>query len=256
MEEEYIKWDCSHLGSFKVDIITDTWEWEKTKYHRLEIPIKGKRFVVFCILKEARNKFPCIVEKIKPLFGLEQAKIHTLRLGGSLKIMYHVPFDTDRLLVWETPVRWLEKDSPLLSDDCFRREVRSNLAFCEILSLKATASVNIRIRNYGNKFVPFITNISGTSSESTDVKCSVMSAPLCAEWFEEESYIDTVCRMMDVNDDVKGVVDQGSEINISSVTTKLYWDIYEIIGEVDGRYAWFSKYIMDRVSSCLLERGV
>jgi hypothetical protein len=204
-------------------------------------------------MTRSADLLPCIVEDIKPLFGIAKRGIHRITIGSYQYLIYYVPLTNRNELVWETPLSRLKDSNELRKNLQFRAKVQRLIAFCDILSLKSTGEPAIRIRHsVGNNFCPINVNTTKTSIHDQAVyDFSVITKTLHGKWFGEATLVsDVVKEMVHYRAGREGRVPVQS--NLPQITAELRGKVDEIIGRYDLRYIWYTSFIIDRLSRHLL----
>lgn len=252
-----LPWDSSCLGTFPKTIITFHWNTEGTKYYGLSLPLgwlnDQPSGTIFCTMTRTKDVLPCIIEDIKPLFGIKKRGIHRITIGSYQYLIYYVPVTNNNELVWETPLSRLRDSHSLRKDPAFRKKVQQMIAFSDILSLKSTTEGAIRIRqDSGDQYCLININMSKTSiPDQTIYDFSVITKTLHSKWFGEVTLVsDVVKEMVHYQCGREGRVPLQS--NLSQITAEIRGRVEKIIEEHDSNYVWYTNFIMDRLSRYLL----
>lgn len=250
---DYIPWDGSHLGSYS-DVISKQWLWEGTTYYVITLPT-GWNFneqltqinggIIYCIAVCSKSVFPCIVEELKPIFGLARRGIHRITIDKREYILYYVPITVDGKLVWDIPLNRLHAQHSVRTDPLFRYEVQKIIAFCDLLALTNTNESHILIRpGAGDAYVPINSNENSTSIiRQPHNDFSIISKVLFIRWFGEDTPIDSV---------VKDMVRYSTGDNLTVTANKIREQLHQAITKYDRSLSWYVQFIFDRVSRHLL----
>lgn len=252
-----LPWDSSCLGIFPATVIAVTWMAEGAKYYGITLPPEWSPIhpsgTVFCMMTRTKDVLPCIIEDIKPLFGIVKRGLHRITIGSYQYLMYYVPVTNRNELVWETPLNRLKDSNELRKQPEFRKKVQQLIAFCDVLSLKTTGEPAIRIRNTsGGTYNLINVNMTKTSIPDQAVyDFSVITKTLHNKWFGEVTLVsDVVKEMVHYRAGRKGRITV--QDNLSQITAELRSKIDIIIETYDPRYIWYTSFIVDRLSRHLL----
>lgn len=236
-----LRWDGSFLGEFPVDIKFCEWEVEGSKYLSLRL-LKG---VVHCMATRTNDLFPCIVEDIKPLFGIPRRGVHRIKLGNYYWLLYYVPISSDGSVIWETPLSRLDAKHPLRKDAHLRQQIRRTIVFCDILALNSTSETTIRLRHGSNgSYEPICINERTTAiSKQTVYDFSILSKVLFDKWFGEEILLSDV------------LYDMFPGHNLAQLSSEMRSSIEAVVRKYDTSYLWYVTFIVDRMSRHLLYKG-
>lgn len=250
---DYLPWDGSHLGSY-TDAITERCVREGTTYYIISLPEgwnvnEGERQlapgVIYCTAMCTKNVFACIVEELKPLFGLARRGIHRITIDNKEYILYYIPITVDGELIWETPLSRLDLKHPMRVDPLFRFEIQKIIAFCDLLALTNTNESYIIIRPGTNtSYVPINSNENNTSIiRQPQNDFSIISKVLFIRWFGEDTPLDSV---------VKDMVGYSIKDNLTVAATKLRDQMNQVITKYDRALLWYGQFIFNRLSRQLL----
>ena len=233
-----LPWDGTHLGVYTlpiVDIVTSG----VTYYRGITLP----NGIIYCTTVRTQDLFACIVEDIKPLFGLTRRGIHRITLNGFEYLLYYVPISLKNEIIWETPLNHLDARHELRKDPKFRAQVQRMIAFCDIMALCGTTESHIGIRPAANReYVLINTNETNTHiKKDTQYDYSIITKTLFAKWFGEDTSIHDV---------VKCMLHHTGNVNITA--SKLRSEIQNIIKKYDNNLIWYAAFIVDRASRHLL----
>ena len=252
-----LRWDGNYLGSF-LDCITNTWLSEGIHYYSLTLPDgwspEFTSGIIYCTMKCTKGTFPCIVEEIKPLFGIRRRGIHRITINYKEYILYFVPISLNNEIIWETPLVRLDGKHLLRKNSIFRHEVQKIIAFCDVLALCNTNESCIRIRQgTGDFFVPVAVNDNTTSiSKKEAYDYSILTKTIFNKWFGEETAIDDIVKEIAGYQSTQVPSFGKDNNNLVTVTTTIRDKIDNIIRKYDTNYIWYSYFIIDRLSRHLL----
>lgn len=246
-----LTWDGSHLGKYN-DIILNQWQIDKEIYHQLLIP-EGSIIpdgIICCVIKKFKNFLPCIVDEIKPIFNIQKRGTHCINIDNKEYIIYYVPISINGEIIWEPFLNKLDNNHAIRKNPTFRKDVQKIIAFCDILSLSQTSETNIKIRPNVNAYTPISTNENTTYNNINSGEQSVLSKVLFNKWFGEEINIGTVVRS--IFPSLANSPANLHQTNLSILTTPIRTQIDKVIVRFDNNYAWYSSFIINRLSKHLL----
>ena len=246
-----LPWDGSHLGSYSF-AITSVWEHEGVRYNSVVLPdgwsekISGG--VIHCTTCRTNDTLSCIIEEIKPLFGISKRGIHRITISNREYLLYYVPISLKGELIWETPLNRLDAKHHLRTNPLFRMKVQDIIAFCDIMALTGTTESHICIRSsLENSFALINTNEkSNTIPKAEFYDYSIIPKTLFNKWFGEETQISDVVRSM-----IRCQHKQGT-YEMNALISRLRAEIEDIIKKYDNSYIWYAAIIIDRTSRHLL----
>ena len=257
---DYLPWNGSHLGCY-TDIILKQWTREGSNYCVIILPkgwyasLTDKQLslgegILYCTYVCTKNVFPCIVEELKPLFGLAKRGIHRITIDNREYILYYVPITVSGELIWETPLSRLDLRHPVRNDPLFRFEIQKIIAFCDLLSLSNTNESHILIRpgistiEASTTYVPINSNENATTIvRAPQNNFSIISKVLFTRWFGEETPLDTI---------IKNMVSYSSKDNLTVITTRLRDQLTNIVTKYDRTMLWYVHFVLGRISKQLL----
>jgi hypothetical protein len=238
------------LGSFDESVIFQHWTTDKIKYSGLRIESKG---IIYGVLIPTENQLPCIIDAIKPLFGITKRGMHQLQIGSRRYIIHYIPVGPDRTVVWETPVSALDSKHPLRRDPDFRQKLQSLIAFCDILGLSQTGEYSFWIRpNSGvvGSYVPINVNHKIPSLMKAEIyDYSILTKVLIDRWIGEDLPIADIVKSMVNFNQGAGPSDARDLVTVSTI---LRDQISAVIRHFDPNYIWYTNFIMDRLTRYLL----
>lgn len=245
-----LRWDGEDLGSNQGIKILDEIKYRDTKYTRIYMPEgwseKIGKGIICCVKVKVKDLFPCIVEEIKRVFGVTRRGTHRITIKAKEYIIYYVPISTEGDIIWEMPIRNLDKQH----ENNFRREVQKIIVFCEILALCGTSESKIKVRyEIEGKYTMINVNGEKTSiTKEVNYDYSIITKNLLSKWFGDDYTIREVLVEM-----IKETGENTS--NIGLLSTRLRSKIDKIIMSYDRIYIWYSYFIIERVSRYLLAGG-
>lgn len=226
-----LAWDGSHLGSFKKKIVLLELKIDKRYYILLQLKKKSQ---VFCIREKSKGSLACVIDELKPFFGLKKIGSHTIEIDKVFYNIYYVPSTPTGEMVWETPLNVEEFE--FKRNEYFIDEMRKVLIFRDIMGIRQNFERNIICRVIDEQYYPISFNdqdnifLAKNNSDNTKVS----SSRVLYKWFGRDPMKDTYMRMIDnVEDDpIKKI--------------HFYNRIKKEIERVDPNMIWLLNHIKER----------
>lgn len=252
---DYLPWDGSHLGSYS-DVILKQWLRNGLTYYIIILPqgwcssltdkqMQLQKGLLYCSGGYTKNIFPCIVEELKPLFGLTKRGVHRITINDKSYVLYYVPITVNGDLILETPLSHLDLRHSIRLDPLFKFETQKIIAFCDLLSLTSTNESHIIIRpGSGTTYIPINSNENATTIvRKPNNDFSIISRVLFTRWFGEDTPIDNI---------VKNMVGYSVKDNLTVFITQLRQRVNDAIMKYDPALLWYAHFIFTRVAKHLL----
>lgn len=227
------KWDGSYLGEYDRDII----EWElktkRGKYCQLTI----NEVPVIAQIRTIKSSLPCIIDEIKPLFGLVKMGSHHLYLGKTMyQIIKPLVFKSGGLQEdyrLDEILSQYQKSENLPED--FVKNVQKTYMFRNVLGIPQNfdRSINVRIDN--NIMHP----ISFTESRMEPHNYKPLSKAAIKRWFNNnDDSLDILLRDM-LN------IEEENDFEIKMPMLRI--DIDNIISRINREYVMFTAFIITNI---------
>lgn len=224
-----------------------------------------KECKIYCIITVLKDLFPCIVEDLKPLFGLPRRGIHRITIQGKKYIIYYVQLSNKNEIMWEKTVDKLETKHQLRQDPRFRKLMQKTILFSELLSLSNTTESKIGIR-YGtnNEYIPISYNETSTTvAKSYKYDHSILTKTIIFKWFGESTNISDIVKEMVYYKIIPRIgvpgrlripmINESGSDPLVILTANLRSKIDAVIKNYDPTYIWYSNVIIGRLSRYLLD---
>lgn len=224
-----IKWDGSHLGEFKHDIICGTCEINGDRYCKFNI----NDHIFYAHIKTVTDNISCLVDELKELFGLRKLGTHTVRIHSKLY-----------LLIKANTIKSATKNEMSIIEDIsinkvainptdnvlFQREVQKIVVFRELLGISAGGRNIIRIRYDldGPYPLSYIEN-------NIDYDKHKITLQIYRKWFADLSISDILPKIVNYGDDLTETIAQ------------YRGEIEKVITRVNKDYIWISSFIVNRM---------
>jgi hypothetical protein len=229
-------WDGSDLGSYPDDIIVYEDAHDNVKYWKITI---GNRTEV-CMYRKYTNMFPCVVDELKPFFGLTKNGTHKIKIGSTRYIITRLHQDADGDPIFGRPLSKILPDDPLRMDDYISQEIRKILAFRELLAISSSYESNIWLHPTGATYQPIsVREINSKLDKGQDV--SVVTSGIIKKWFSKISLSQTIKQLVNYHGDP------------SECLVRTRKDVDKVISRVDENYIMYSNFIQDRLTRRLLD---
>lgn len=261
------KWDGTYLGSYTLKIITK------------EIAISGSTDIIWHIkcpveianspavsaspelnsiivqAKTTKGSFSCIVDELKPLFGLIKRGTHTIHVNKKLFLIFRptVNQKTNNKEVEYFAERDVREVEDLECDSIFRQQVRAIYVFRYLVGVTMSVDrcIKIQERKYGR------CNPVG----ALEVTCcldvpnrKLLPATVLKKWFTKEQVVHG--RWDTEPDNIfTGAVSRlirccnEEHLTLPQRIAKFRKSIGEVINRVDKSWTWIMSFIIDRISN-------
>lgn len=237
-----LRWDGSFLGTYPLSAVLVRWTLEDSTYYGIQL----KEGILYTIAHRNKNILPCIVDELRPIFGLDRRGLHRIILGHDEYIIYYVPISGNNELIWETSLNRLNNKHHIKRDPEFRKSVQKVLAFCDLLLLMNTAETKIKLRPEKNGGLTPINFNDITNSVQRGNSYSVIPGPLYNKWFGEETTIpDIILEMI-------GETHQSKQDNVGFITTDFTNKVQNVVTKYGDEYIWYVNFVIERLSKHLL----
>lgn len=181
------RWDGSYLGQHPKSIVIATSKPHRYRFSQLMID----RSTTYVIMKESKTIIPCIIDELKPLFGLTKLGTHSIHIGGRLYVLVHVISDEKGLPIEDPKLSEVKLPDPVPSE--WIQEIRKIFCFRQLIGLKYTPSCTIIVRTK-NDLLSFI-SIWEADFDFQKNGPSV-SKYVTKKWFGETSILSVIDEMI------------------------------------------------------------
>lgn len=174
-------WNGTFLGVYKSDIIRST-VLKQDKYFRLS----SQKFDEICIYRNMKTykhaTFACIVDELKPIFGLMKLGTHSIKIGTKYYMLIKPCYD-GQIIIEDKKLECFVN----FNNENFREKIRNIFVFRDLLDLKPHHQNTVRIRKINNRYHPvsFIDNDSNNSVNYNSVTDAIVANWLDPYTFEE-----------------------------------------------------------------------
>lgn len=186
-----------------------------------------------CIVRSTKCSLGCLVDELKPVFGLPKLGTHWCRLGNKVYILIRCVKNTDGSIKEELTLNMLGSSSSSL----LTLQIQEIFAFRELLGVTCSYESSIIIRE--GKAGPYPISFYEPNMATEDTK--VIPFTVLEKWFVDTSMDEVVKRLCRVNN-----------INrLPTVLHELRTSIEEVIDRVDRRAITYKNCIVNRITQRL-----
>lgn len=243
-------WDGSHLGDFKTNIIDRKIKFENMNYFLLKLNMNFD-LKILCRARRVYDKLPCIIDEIKPVFGIEKMGSHSIKIGKSLYVIYKTEWDTknnDIEINIGEPLHKIPKlDSIRISAEF---EIKCMLAFRDLVGLECYESCII-IDKENKKMVTLKEHVSKGNTDTIIDSFSNISPSINKLWFAKNDLTYYVNFM------IGNIISyNGSEFKYKSLIEtylRLHTFIEKTADRIDKKHIWIVNYVTTRLRTHLSE---
>lgn len=238
-------WDGSDVTPIISQCDIHEAKYDKTTYWILSINDPSKKDIAFgdrrndnnivCMVKtsKSKNPIPCLIDELKPVFGLQKLGTHWCRFKGKVKILIRCVLNEEGHIKEEINLNMIDVVSSLL-----KMQIQEIFAFRELLGITCSYTSSIILRDSRDGSVYPVSFYE--PNMVFDQK--VIPVTVLEKWFDDDMTIDmTVQRLMKIRD-----INQ-----IGVVLHNIRNKIEETIERVDRRTIGFEAQILGRISERL-----
>jgi len=191
-----------------------------------------------CIVRNSKNTVSCLIDELKPIFGLSKVGTHWCNQGGKIKILIRCIQTSDGHIKEEITLNNLntlicDKSPPLL----LTMQVQEIFTFRELLGVSCSYDSSVILREGGGSYYPISYYEPGML---TDDK-KVIPVTILDHWFEDTSIDEVVQRILKIRR-----LDQ-----LAQVLHDLREQIDEVIERVDRNTVIHKSCIINRITERL-----
>lgn len=240
-------WDGGYLGNFTQNIIKRRYLLYPNKDVYWTIDING--WLLECISVPVIDGFSCIIDQIKPLFGLNSRGTNSLHIEYKLYVIYCVIVE-QRTIIWDTPLSTIRKGCYPRNELVIRDQVRSILIFHDMLQLDNRSSLaesTILIRCCRNNVYAISRYEEKTylNKQTLTNKERALSGQNNIRWFGNISYSDVTLEWLRNIAKINHIrLTDDTLVNVFSI---LKSEIEVIIDRIDHEYCWYSNHIINKL---------
>ena len=144
-----------------------------------------------CLVRSCKTNLPCIIDELKPIFGLQKLGTHWCKYKGKVKQLIKCVRGTEGYVTEEITLNQINDISPLLI-----LQVQEIFTFRELLGITCSYDSSIIVRQTKNGMYP----ISFYEPNMVMENSKVIPFTVLDKWFENSSIDDVVKRLFKIND--------------------------------------------------------
>ena len=183
------------------------------------------------LVRSSSNNMPCLIDEMKPAFGLEKIGTHWFKFGGKIMILSKVIFE-DGSIVQELHLNQIKYNKKL------ETEVQKIFVFRELLGLSKNFESSIILRKKGY----FIQPVSFYEPNMNPGSCkTVLPNTVLQKWFPKT----------DIDHSVLKIIPVDTAENINSVLSELKGKLDKIANRVNPDAITHMDEIISRLRSRL-----
>ena len=204
-------------------------KYNKLKYWVIHSPDKQTET---CIARSSKCSLPCLVDELKPVFGLPKLGTHWCRLKNQTYVLIKCNKTKEGYIQEEITLNQIEQQTNLL-----RLQVQEVFAFRELLGVTCSYDSSVIIRDGRSGPYPISFYEPNMVTENT----KVIPVTILDQWFGDLSIDDVVKRLCRIQ-----TIDK-----LGTVLYELRTKIEEVIERVDRRAITYKNCIIDRITQRL-----
>lgn len=227
------RWDGTNVTN--VISQSDIYEadYGKHKYWLIQyINDNGNKLTEVCIVRTTKNSISCLIDELKPIFGLQKLGTQWCKQAGKIRILIQCAKTPEGYIKEEVTLNQIDVCTPLL-----KLQVQEIFAFRELLGVTCSYSSSIIVREGRNSVYPV--SFYEPSMLATDKK--IIPFTVLEEWFNDSSIDIVVKRLCKIHR-----IDR-----LGVVLHNLRGRIEETIERVDRRAISYKACIMNRITERL-----
>jgi len=181
-----------------------------------------------CIVRTCSSTLPCLIDELKPLFGLNKIGTHWIMHKNKMKILTRANISKDGYIKTDyTLNKYKNIDVEL------KRKIQNVFVFRELLGLDKSTESSIVLKKIKNKIYPL------SFYEPDILSCdTVLSKIIVNKWFNDISMDKLIKDMLNIYN-IK---------NITSIIHELRVQFEDIIERVDRNLITYCDVILERIS--------
>jgi len=242
-------WDGSFLGEFDETVIKNISRRANEMYMILEIHEQ----VLCVVFEQLKDLLPCVIDNLKPIFGIHKRGTHHIKIGKSRYLFYYAPEATKtalgetKRLYYEPKLSSCEQTHSIRKDEKFILSVRKLLIFKELISVHCgEEAIIVRVVHNEQNMEPDYIPIGIREKKVIFMNEVQLNLKLRKKWFpkgdcgsgyhnriEVGSYSQLLMEMIGFEND--------------NWRVDLLQKMENVIKGVDSSYAWYSNYILTRI---------
>jgi hypothetical protein len=247
-----MQWNGSFIGVIKKSQILNIIKFKGDTYWKLT----HNENTVYCLSKQSKNVYPCIIDELKPIFNIQKLGTHWCKLGSRIFILTRVlEINKDNI---NTDIRLNELQ---WSDPMFNEKIRMIFAFRELLGITVSTGNSIRVRQDER-----LLGRNADTSSLSDVRYTNITSNLWEYWdpvsfrepnfcFERSVLSKATLKNVYSNEYnkllkyVHCLVNVRNNKDIKTVLLRLQGNIENVISRVNINDSWINNELLMRFNS-------
>lgn len=224
------KWDGSDLTEFIKDEAIKIHEAksEKRMYWIIENEKGKEREKEEVLVKSSAHTFACLVDELKPVFGLEKVGTHWVKLYGKIYILFKPEKNRKNVLIEELTLNDYKYDKNL------EKEIQKIFLFREIVGVPRTTEKNVILRIKGLYVQPISFYESNLKPNNSG---KVLSNIILDKWFKDVDLDKAVAEFFKIQ----------SIEQINDVLLPLHQKLEEIVKRTGPSSVMYVDEILSRI---------
>lgn len=199
-----------------------------------------KDYIFYALAKQTKNLYPCIIDQLKIIFGVQSLGTHYCKKGSQIFVLIKVVMTDLKNINIDIKLNELQHNDPL-----FTEKVRTIYAFRELLGITVSTGNSIRIRqndddikseNILDYWDPISFREPNFSFEKSIISKNVLKKVFNNEYKFLLKYIHSILGIKEKR-------------NIKDVLIRLSIKLENIILKVDNSGGWIVNELMMRFNS-------
>ena len=240
-------WDGTFLGTINDTNINKKYAVGDREYWDITI----NSFRIVCLIKRVKDCTSCIIDELKPLFGLEKMGSHHIKYRNNFIILYRSRLtENGKEVVYEHSLNDLHLKDVLHIDNTILNKIRKIYVFRDLLKIGKTNDNNIIIRHSPSGVIyPISYNESALKLEKITNFSTPSTIPeVChKKWFRNDKYD----KIFNINILLCSMLNLFYKDKIQIILSKLRKDIVSVCERImPGTYT----HMADIISRILIPR--
>jgi hypothetical protein len=220
------KWDGSDVSELIKDAGTKVHEaWTEKRMYWIIEREKEKEIV---IVKKSSHIFACMIDELKPVFGLEKIGTHWVKIHSKIYILFKPEKDRKGEIIEELTLNEYKYDKNL------ENEIQKIFLFREIVGVPRNTEKNVILRMKGLYVQPLSFYESNLSPKGSG---KVLSNLVLDKWFKNTDLDEAVCKFMGIT----------SIEQINEILLPLHKKLEDVIQRTDPTSIMYVDEILSRL---------
>nr|QBK91509.1 MAG: uncharacterized protein LCPAC302_01290 [Pithovirus LCPAC302] len=225
-------WDGSDISSLLSNADIYETKYNKIKYWLIQYEYDDNIFEEVCIARSCKYSTSCLIDELKPIFGLQKLGTHRLKYKNGTMLLIKCARTGEGYIKEELNLNKIDTFTPLLV-----LQIQEIFAFRELLGVTRSFNSSIILRE--SKRTVYPVSFYDPNMLTTDKK--IIPFSVLERWFKNTTIDEVVKRILKVRDINK----------LSTVLHNLRNQIEEVINRVDRTSIFYKNCIMNRITERL-----